>query len=301
VSDVDAPAPTVGIAIPFWSGVGYLSEALTSLVRQTDRDWSAFVIDDASSEEGAGAVVADLADPRITYRRNETNLGLAANFNRCLAVPETDVVAILHADDLLEPEYVATVRSAHRDEPSAACVAPLASAVDARGHPIDTPVDRVKRRAWPREQRHVLEGDSGLARIMHAFFVYTPAISYRPGLLPEGWFDTRWRQVMDVDLIARLLFEGGSMVLDRTPVYRYRRHAGTVTSRNAREFTRLGEETEMAQLIANRARSLGWGRTARAARARITIRINGSVAVVASLRSPAVGRGQAVRDILSLR
>ena len=296
-----ARAPSVGFGIPFWSDVGLLSEALASLVRQTDPDWTAVVIDDASPEDGAAAVVAELADPRVTYRRNEVNLGLAGNFNRCLATPGTDVVAILHADDVVEPAYVSTVRRAHADEPDAACVAPMATAIDALGRPIDTIVDRTKRAMWPRDDRHLLRGDAALARIMHAFFVYTPALSYRPALLPDGWFDGRWRQVMDVDLIARLLFEGGSILLDRTPVYRYRRHGATVTAQNARAFTRLAEETEMARLVEARARELGWTRTARAARLRWSIRANGAIAVATSLRRSAPGRADALRALVSPR
>jgi glycosyltransferase involved in cell wall biosynthesis len=291
----------IGIAIPFWSGVGLLSEALASLVRQTDPDWIAIVIDDASPEDGAAALVAELADARITYVRNEVNLGLAANFNRCLALPGTAIVAILHADDLLEPNYVATIRAAHDDEPTAACVAPMASAIDELGRPIDTLVDKTKRRMWPGGARHVLRGDEALARIMKAFFVYTPALSYRPALLPDGWFDAQWKQVMDVDLLARLLFEGGSIVLDRTPAYRYRRHAGTVTSQNARAFTRLREESEMARIVSSRARALGWTKTARAARARWTIRLNGAAALASSVGRRAPGRLGALRDLVSLR
>jgi len=294
-------APTIGFGIPFWSDVGLLSEALASLVRQTDRDWVAIVIDDASPEDGAAAVVAELADPRITYQRNDVNLGLAQNFNRCLAAPCTDVVAILHADDLLEPAYVSTIRRTHADVPDAACVAPMATTIDARGLPIDTLVDRAKRWMWPRGDRHVLRGDDALARLMRAFFVYTPALSYRPALLPDGCFDASWRQVMDVDLLARLLFEGGSIALDRSPVYRYRRHAGTVTSQNARAFTRLAEEGEMARIIADRARTVGWNRTARAARLRWTIRVNGAVALVASICRSAPGRTAALREIFAFR
>jgi glycosyltransferase involved in cell wall biosynthesis len=293
--------PTVGIGIPFWSDVGLLSEALVSLVRQSDRNWVAVVIDDASPAAGAAAVVADLADPRVRYERNPVNLGLARNFNRCLSAPATDVVAILHADDLLEPQYVATIRRAHVDAPDAAVVAPMATAIDELGRPIDTLVDRTKRRMWPKEDRCVISGDEALARIMHAFFVYTPALSYRPALLPEGWFDDRWRQVMDVDLLARVLFEGGAIALDRTPVYRYRRHAGTVTSQNARAFTRLAEESELARLIEARAREVDWARTARAARLRMTIRANGAAAVASSLRGRRSGRARALRDILSWR
>ena len=38
---------------------------------------------------------------------------------------------------------------------------------------------------------------------------------------------------MDVQLYADLLLGGGTILLDRTPSYRYRRHADSVTSRPA--------------------------------------------------------------------
>jgi glycosyltransferase involved in cell wall biosynthesis len=299
-SDVPSRA-TVGVGIPFYSGVGYLREALTSLVAQTDRDWTAVVIDDHSTEPGAEQAVAELADARVRYVRNAVNLGLAGNFDRCLAEPGTDIVAIFHADDLLEPDYVATIRAAHADFPDAALVAPMATAIDARGRPIDTVVDKIKRRFWPTGQRHELRGDAGLARLMHAFFVYCPAISYRPALLPRVRFDPRWKQVMDLDLFARVLLGDGTILLDRTPVYRYRRHAGTVTAQNARSFTRLAEETRLAFEIADAAGNKGWDRTRRAARLHWTQRLNGVVAVAGSARTRIDGRGAAVKDLFSIR
>ena len=171
-------------------------------------------------------------------------------------------------------------------------VAPMATAIDAAGQPIDTAVDKMKRRYWPDAQRELLQGDDGLARLMAAFFVYCPAMSYRPALLPHPAFDTRWKQVMDLDLYARVLLDGGSIVLDRSPVYRYRRHAGTVTSQNVRSFTRLAEETELAYEVAAAAKAQGWTRTARAARLHWTQRLNGVVALAGSIgRGARAGRG----------
>ena len=49
---------------------------------------------------------------RIRYVRNEHNLGISANFNRCLelAGADADVAVVFHADDVLEPGYIATMR-----------------------------------------------------------------------------------------------------------------------------------------------------------------------------------------------
>ncbi len=146
-----------------------------------------------------------------------------------------------------------------------------------------------------------MRGDEGLARLVHTFFVYTPAMSYRPALLPPEPFADRWRQVMDVELYADLLLGGGTILLDRTPSYRYRRHPGTMTALNARAFTRLAEETAMAREIGDRARALGWRRSAFAARLRWSIRANGAVALVDSLRRPGRGRLAALRDVVDPR
>jgi glycosyltransferase involved in cell wall biosynthesis len=265
---------SVGIAIPFWSGLPYLEAALRSLLAQTDPDWTAVVVDDASPEPGAAALVERLASPRLTYVRNESNLGLAGNFNRCLEVTGADLVTIFHADDLLAPEYVATVRAGHRRAPEAVCVAVMARAIDARGAEIDTLADRVKRLLWPKQPVVQLSGDRGLARLMHGQFIYCPAVSYRVVLLPELRFDPRWRQVMDLDLFARLLLTGGTFLLDRRPMYRYRHHPGTVTQVNTATRLKFEEEARVAEEVAVAAGRLGWHRTRWAARIRWTTRAN---------------------------
>jgi glycosyltransferase involved in cell wall biosynthesis len=288
---------SIGIAIPFYSGVGFLAEALHSLLQQRDEAWVAVVVDDASPESGAEELVASLDDSRVGYVRNEVNLGLAANFNRCLEVTGCDVVTIFHADDLLLADYVSVVRAAAESVPAAACVAPLAVAIDGSGQRIDTMVDRMKRLLWPRGQRVLLEGDRGLARMMHGQFVYCPAIAYRPHLLPEVKFDTAWRQVMDLDLYVRLLLQGGTILLDRTPVYAYRRHAGTTTTKNAAEFVRLGEETALARRTADEAARRGWRRTRRAARIRWSIRLNGAISLMSNRTAPREMRRRGWREV----
>ena len=140
---------------------------------------------------------------------------------------EAEIVTVFHADDVLEPGYVAAVRSAHRMFPTASCVAPRVTVVDRDGMPTRTLGDSVKSLLWPRELPMTLVGDDGLARLMHGLFFYCPSVSYRVDLLPELRFDDRWQQVMDLDLYARTLLDGGSIVLDPgacLPISAARRH-----------------------------------------------------------------------------
>ena len=265
------------LALPFFSNLEYLGEALRSLVAQTDTKWTAIVVDDASPEAGAEDAVAALDDRRVRYVRNERNLGISANFNRCLELgaAEGEIVAVFHADDVLEPGYVAAVRSAHHRFPTASCAAPRATVIGSNGQPTHTLADLVKRVLWPRVLPATLVGDYGLARLMHGLFFYCPAVSYRVDLLPELRFDAHWRQVMDLDLYARVLLEGGTIVFVPEPVYRYRRHGATMTVQNSRSLVRLDEEIAICREVAAAARAKGWRHSARAARLRLTVRLNG--------------------------
>lgn len=268
--------PSICVTIPFHADVDFLAAALRSLVDQDDRDWTAVVVDDASGTVGVAAIAADLHDCRIRVVRNEANLGIAANFNRCLEIGGecAEIVTILHADDMLEPGYIAVIRAAHHAFPSAACVAPRAMVVDASGRPVRTLADSVKALLWPRRLPAVLAGDRGLARLLNGLFFHTPAVSYRLDLLGDVRFDERWRQVMDLDLFARVLLGDGSIALVPDRVYRYRRHAASATSQNSASRLRHAEEGAVTREIVSFAGERGWRRSVLAGRLRPTTRLN---------------------------
>ena len=226
---------------------------------------------------GAEQVVAALGDTRIRYVRNDRNLGVAANFNRCLelAAVEGEIVTVFHADDQLEPGYVAAVRAAHLAFPKATCVAPRVTVIDGEGRPTRTLADSVKHALWPRQLPTTLVGDRGLARVIRGLFFYCPSVSYRVSLLPELRFDYRWRQVMDLDFYSRILLGGGSIALVPDRAYRYRRHKDTMTAQNSRSLVRLEEEVAVSCEVREAARTKGWHRSARTARRRPTVRLNG--------------------------
>jgi hypothetical protein len=143
------------------------------------------------------------------------------------------------------------------------------------GLPTRTLADSVKSALWPRTLPTTLAGDEGVARLMRGLFFYCPSVSYRVDLLPQVRFDDRWQQVMDLDLYARILLDGGSIALVPDRVYRYRRHDTTMTAQNSRSLVRLGEEMAVSREVAAAARGKGWKRGARAAQIRLTVRLNG--------------------------
>ena len=98
--------PFVTIAIPTYNrSDGYLREALESALAQDYEPVEIVVVDNASTDS-TGAYVASMADERLRYIRNETNLGVNGNFNACLEHARGEYFLLLHDDDRIDPDFV---------------------------------------------------------------------------------------------------------------------------------------------------------------------------------------------------
>ena len=262
------------LLVPFYANAAFLERTLGSVMGQDDPDWQAIVVDDSPEGDEAAHVVARIADPRISYSRNEGNLGVAGSFNRCIELARergVEVCAIVHADDELEPRYVRRVKQVHSEWPDAACVAPKVTVINGAGEPTRTVADAVKALMWP-HRAPALVGEAGLQRLLRGQFFYCPAVSYRLSALPELVWNPRWHQVMDLELYGRLLLRGHSIRLEDERLYRYRRHAGTTTEANSSSMLRSEEETAVCRELAADAKAVGWPKAARAGRVRVAVR-----------------------------
>jgi glycosyltransferase involved in cell wall biosynthesis len=102
------PQPKVSVCIPTYNRSRYLARAVSSVLEQTFEDFELVVVDNASVDD-TSQVMAALKDKRIRYHRNESNLGMVGNWNRCVQLAQADYVAILHDDDLWSEHYLARV------------------------------------------------------------------------------------------------------------------------------------------------------------------------------------------------
>jgi len=95
--------------IPVFNGEQFILQTLESLVRQTRRPDRVVVLDNCSTDR-TEAIVKGFESVQCEWSRNPTNLGVFGNFNRCLDFAEdADYLHILHADDLIEPEFYAVM------------------------------------------------------------------------------------------------------------------------------------------------------------------------------------------------
>ncbi|WP_460775144.1 glycosyltransferase family 2 protein [Microbacterium sp. GXF7504] len=95
----------VTVVVPGYEVAPYAREALDSLRAQTLAEWTAVLVDDASTD-GTADIFAEAAaaDPRFRLVRHETRRGLGAARNTGLDAVGTPFLGFLDADDVLRPD-----------------------------------------------------------------------------------------------------------------------------------------------------------------------------------------------------
>ncbi len=214
-------------------------------------------------------------DSRARYVRNAVNLGANRNFQRCLDLAEAGHVTILGGDDLLMPNYVGTVLTALEAEPDAAIIQPGVRVIDAEGRASYNVVDSVKALLAGRDRaRRVLRGERLATSLLHGDWLYFPALCWRTESARRVGFPPDLDTIMDLALILGVVADGGSLVIDSTPAFCYRRHAASESSWRATVGSRFLEEHEFFLATALRLEQQGWPRAARAARWHLTSRLH---------------------------
>ncbi|MCU1395089.1 MAG: glycosyl transferase [Ilumatobacteraceae bacterium] len=266
-------ANRISFAIPYFHNITYLLEAIDSVRAQTVTDWDLVVVDDAGPEP-AEAEVMSIGDPRITYVRNPTNLGLARNWNECIRRSTAPLVTVLHADDRLLPTYAERVLTAARLHPDVAAVFTDVEIIGSDGEPTITIPDLAKRIPRRLARDHDITGDRGVAGLLVGNYILCPTLCMRPAIVGQAPFDPAWRFVPDLDFTIRQLFAGRSLHSIREPLLQYRRHETSQTSALTEDASRFEEELRFSREAAARAAGLGWHRAARAGRLRVLARVH---------------------------
>ncbi len=107
-------------AIPVRNGQEFLLQTLQSLAAQTLRPDRVVVLDNQSTD-ATREIVKKFKDLPIEFIVNPKDLGTFGNFDRCLDfAPETEYLQILHADDLILPQFYEVMVGQLKDCPGRA-------------------------------------------------------------------------------------------------------------------------------------------------------------------------------------
>lgn len=99
----DKEKELVSIIIPTYNRLELLKRSVESVIAQTYENWELIIVDDCS-EDGTKEYIEGLKDSRVSYYRNEMNMGPAASRNVGVSKAKGSLLAFQDSDDVWMPD-----------------------------------------------------------------------------------------------------------------------------------------------------------------------------------------------------
>lgn len=130
-----AAMPLVSVLMVFHRDTPFLRPAIASVLGQTLRDLELVLVDNGTGLTPA-ALGAAGQDPRLTWVRLPTNVGIVGGHNAGVKTARGEFIALLDYDDLARPRRLELQVAALRADPRLGLVSALAQRIDAEGRPL---------------------------------------------------------------------------------------------------------------------------------------------------------------------
>jgi glycosyltransferase involved in cell wall biosynthesis len=218
---------TVSILIAAYQAVRFLPAALACVAAQTGVKWELIAVEDGS-QDGTEDVVRSFAAKhpanRIVYYNLGSNRGVAVARNRLLELSCGEVVAFLDADDLWEPDHLASLTACLREGGHALACTPITLWDGDHQRPLGTYAPSPHQIAKPRQE------------LFRSSFIMTSTCVALPRATTQrvGHFDESLRIGEDRDYWFRAVAGGGTLGLTGQPTARYTKHAGSSMTKTLR-------------------------------------------------------------------
>jgi glycosyltransferase involved in cell wall biosynthesis len=259
--------PRLTVAIPTFNGRRHLAEAVRSILAQAEAPFELLVCDDRS-DDGTPDLVRSLAGDTARVELNPERLGLAGNWNRCVELSTTPLVAVFHQDDVMSPGHLAAhlARFAAPDGEALGFVCGAADVIDSTGQPVAP--DVVEPGGLGPLDRTFAAGELlpelSACNPLRCSTVTLRAEAHRAA----GGFDPSFRYVVDWDAWIRIACRYPVAWLGR-PTVSVRWHSGSETHRFKASTADLDETLTLLERIATGDRSTSPPKIPPAARRRL--------------------------------
>lgn len=263
------------IFVPYWGDPDLLFDAIDSVRKQRNSNWELTIIDDCYPDPSVGERLRAETDPRITYVRNKTNLGITENYRKAISLATATHVTILGCDDLLHPNYVDVITGVIERHPDVDVIQPGAQVIDEHSKLIRPLADRVKQGVLtPRGGETMLRGEQMATSLLRGDWLYWPSLTFRTETLRRIDFREGLPIIQDLALLVDIAFDGGSLVYTPELAFSYRRHGSSASQKTLMDGRRFRDEREYYRTARELAAAKRWRRAARVARVRLMGRLH---------------------------
>lgn len=234
-------APRISVVMPAYNAEAYLSQAIDSVVSQVGADFELILVDDGSTDSTA-RIAREYGD-RLNYYYRE-NGGVAEALNTGIAQARGEYVALVGADDVLEPTSLAERQAILDRFPEAAFVHTGAWEIDEAG--------RVLRLRTRRTGGHLYEPPSqAFRRLLDGNWIVASTVMVRRGALEKtGGFNQTFVPGEDWAMWLQLASRGGVAYIP-APLARYRIHSASLVGRLPLEAYEVAHGRVLRELFDN--------------------------------------------------
>jgi glycosyltransferase involved in cell wall biosynthesis len=210
---MNSPAnPLISVVMPVFNALPFLDESISSILKQTFRDFEFVILDDASTDNSIACLREWAArDERIRLHESATQLGLSGSSNAVVAHARAAIVARMDADDVAHPDRLQRQWDILQQDSDVVAVGTLCNGIDATGREV-RPRDR-----WRLVRR------SGFIPFPHGSAMFRREVFDKVGGYNENAVGGE-----DQDLFSRMAAHGSVVTLPDV-LYSYRYHANNAT------------------------------------------------------------------------
>jgi glycosyltransferase involved in cell wall biosynthesis len=231
--------PKISVCIPTFNGADYLSETLESVLSQCYKDFEIVVVDNCSTDNTDAIVrkIQTTSKSLIRFYKNDHNIGMVGNLNKCLDYANGTYIKFLCADDLLLPGCLEQMAAKLDSLQSITLVACGRSIIDQYGR--KSSLRRYSAKTLLVDGRQVIT-----ECLFGSHYVGEPsAVMFRKSDL-NGGFREDLPQVLDIDMWFRLL-ERGDLLYIGTPLCAIRQHADQMTNANIKSGALIDDNIKL--------------------------------------------------------
>ncbi len=218
--------PKVSICIPTYNNANFLRQAVESALGQSYQDFEIVIVDNCSTDH-TGELIESLQkenDGRIRFFKNDQNIGLTGNFNKCLKYAEGENIKFLCSDDVLLPECLEKMVAVLDTNQSVTLVCSGRLIVNEAG-------EKLGFKQFPFVD-DIIKGSNVITKCLFGknYIGEPTAVMFRKKDVTGG-FREDLPQLMDMEMWFQLL-ERGDLLCIGGPLCAVRIHSGQVTYTN---------------------------------------------------------------------
>jgi glycosyltransferase involved in cell wall biosynthesis len=229
------PRPIV-ILVPVYGRALLLEEALTSVLNQTESNWTLLIADDGSDAFTRqwldGWITRHSPSHSISLLRRSANLGLFANLNDAIENCAADWMVLLCSDDRLNRDALATLAELRHQWPAAELILSTFTSIGPDGEL--RPPDSANHHDRLSRQTALIPPDRFVPALLELGSLNgnLTGMAFRRELWRRaGRFHDHWRHAADWEWLIRAA-EQGPLLLNRRPIAAVRTHDDQLSNAN---------------------------------------------------------------------